>query len=294
MLPNSGFGNCEAKAGFYRRNVRLYSTQTKCVQLDTIERRSDIKIGRVVLYGSVMATNVRLLIVDDDPDIRSLLTKFFRKHSFLVTVAASGEEMAKVLECDRFDLVILDLMLPGEDGLSLCRRLQHSQRIPVIMLTAMGELTDRIVGLEVGADDYVAKPFDARELLARVKAVLRRAGTAPPPAEGPQYRPVWRFAGWRLDLARRELRAEADDILIPLTSGEFELLLAFVEHAQRVLTRDQLIDLARGASHDVYDRSIDLQVSRLRRKLELDARNPVLIRTVRNGGYMFTPAVERE
>ncbi|GGF48642.1 DNA-binding response regulator [Aliidongia dinghuensis] len=240
-----------------------------------------------------MTSSTRLLIVDDDPDILSLLTKFFRKHSFLVTVAASGVEMTAALERNTFDLVILDLMLPGEDGLTLCRRLQQSHRVPVIMLTAMSELTDRIVGLEVGADDYVAKPFDARELLARVKAVLRRAAAPVPPAESMATRPVWRFAGWRLDLARRELRSEQNDILIPLTSGEFELLLAFVEHAQRVLTRDQLLDLAHGSSHEAYDRSIDLQVSRLRRKLESDARSPSLIRTVRNGGYMFTPEVER-
>ena len=240
-----------------------------------------------------MISSVRLLIVDDDPDILSLLTKFFRKHSFLVSVAANGDEMIKAFEGETFDLVILDLMLPGEDGLSLCRRLQQTHHVPVIMLTAMSDLTDRIVGLEVGGDDYVAKPFDARELLARVKAVLRRAAAAPqaPSAQEPT-RPVLRFAGWRLDLARRELRSE-QDTLIPLTSGEFELLLAFAEHAQRVLTRDQLLDLAHGHGHEVYDRSIDLQVSRLRRKLEQDVKNPSLIRTVRNGGYMFTAEVQR-
>jgi two-component system, OmpR family, response regulator len=241
----------------------------------------------------MMTSNARLLIVDDDPDILSLLTKFFRKHSFFVSVAASGEEMLAVLDGDRFDLVILDLMLPGEDGLSLCRRLQQTHRVPVVMLTAMSELTDRIVGLEVGADDYLAKPFDARELLARVKAVLRRAAMVPgTPAAPETSRPVLRFAGWLLDVARRELRSEAGT-LIPLTSSEFELLLALVEHSQRVLSRDQLLDLAHGDAHDVYDRSIDLQVSRLRRKLEADVKNPSLIRTIRNGGYMFTAPVQR-
>jgi two-component system OmpR family response regulator len=239
-----------------------------------------------------MATNLRLLIVDDDPDILSLLTKFFRKHAYAVTVAADGEAMSAALAREEFDLVILDVMLPGEDGLSLCRRLQSTTRIPVIMLTAMSELTDRIVGLEVGADDYLTKPFDARELLARVKAVLRRAADrAPRPAREP-HRPILLFAGWRLDVARRELRSAADT-LIPLTSGEFDLLLAFVEHAQRMLTRDQLLDLAHGRTHEVYDRSIDLQVSRLRRKIEVDVKNPSLIRTVRNGGYLFTATVER-
>ena len=239
-----------------------------------------------------MASGTRLLIVDDDPDILSLLTKFFRKHSFIVSVAANGEEMVKALDGDAFDLVILDLMLPGEDGLSLCRRLQQNHRVPVIMLTAMSDLTDRIVGLEVGADDYVAKPFDARELLARVKAVLRRAAAAPPSSSQEATRPILRFAGWQLDVARRELRS-AEGTLIPLTGGEFELLLAFAEHPERVLTRDQLLDLAHGDSREVFDRSIDLQVSRLRRKLEQDVKDPSLIRTIRNGGYMFMAPVQR-
>ena len=234
-----------------------------------------------------------ILVVEDDRETRTLIAKYLRDNACNVTTAGDGREMARAMTDRRVDLLILDVMLPGEDGLSLCRRLQQTRRVPVIMLTAMNELTDRIVGLEVGADDYVAKPFDARELLARVKAVLRRAATAPPPqTQEPPTRPVWRFAGWRLDMARRELRSE-QDTLIPLTSGEFELLLAFVEHNQRVLTRDQLLDLAHGSSHEVYDRSIDLQVSRLRRKLEPDVKNPSLIRTVRNGGYMFTAPVER-
>jgi len=239
-----------------------------------------------------MGSNTRLLIVDDDPDILSLLTKFFRKHAFVVEVAANGEEMLAALERESFDLAILDVMLPGEDGLSLCRRVQQTRRLPIVMLTAMNDLTDRIVGLEIGADDYVAKPFDARELLARVKAVLRRASAAPAQTERPPTRSVWRFAGWRLDPARRELRSD-QDMLIPLTGGEFDLLLAFVEHSERVLSREQLLDLAHGSSHEAFDRSIDLQVSRLRRKLEADVRNPSIIRTVRNGGYMFAVRVER-
>jgi two-component system, OmpR family, response regulator len=232
-----------------------------------------------------------LLIVDDDEDILSLLTKFFRKHSHAVTVAADGAAMFAALQAHSIDLVILDLMLQGEDGLSLCRRLRATSHVPVIMLTAMADHTDRVVGLEVGADDYLTKPFDQRELLARVKAVLRRtAGSgAPTPAE---TRPALCFADWRLDVARRELRS-ADNTLVVLSGGEFDLLLAFAEHPRRVLTRDQLLDLSRGASHAAYDRSIDVQVSRLRYKLEADPRNPSLIRTVRNGGYVFVPKVTR-
>lgn len=233
-----------------------------------------------------------LLVVDDDKDILSLLTGFFQKHALPVTVAASGAAMFEALEAEKIDLVILDIMLQGEDGFSLCRRLRTASKVPVIMLTAMADHTDRVVGLEIGADDYLVKPFDARELLARVKAVLRRTTEAPTTPTSTEIRPVLTFAGWRLDVTRRELRS-ADNTLMILSGGEFDLLLAFAEHPQRVLTRDQLLDLAHGASHAAYDRSIDVQVSRLRRKLEFDTKNPSLIRTVRNGGYIFTPAVLR-
>jgi two-component system, OmpR family, response regulator len=235
-----------------------------------------------------MTSVPHLLIVDDDEDILSLLAKFFRKHSHTVTVAVNGAAMFAALEQHPINIVILDLMLQGEDGLSLCRRLRAMSPVPVIMLTAMADHTDRVVGLELGADDYLTKPFDQRELLARVKAVLRRtAVTLAMPAE---TRPALCFAEWRLDVARRELRS-ANDILVVLSGGEFDLLLAFAEHPQRVLTRDQLLDLSRGASHAAYDRSIDVQVSRLRYKLEADPKNPALIRTVRNGGYIFAAKV---
>jgi two-component system OmpR family response regulator len=232
-----------------------------------------------------------LLIVDDDEDILSLLTTFFRKHSHTVTVAGDGAAMLAALDEHSIDLVILDLMLRGEDGLSLCRRLRATSHVPIIMLTAMGDHTDRVVGLEVGADDYLTKPFDQRELLARVKAVLRRT-VGNGAAATTETRPALCFANWRLDVTRRELRSE-DNTLVVLSGGEFDLLLAFAEHSQRVLTRDQLLDLSRGAAHAAYDRSIDVQVSRLRYKLEPDPKNPSLIRTVRNGGYLFAPKVTR-
>jgi two-component system OmpR family response regulator len=238
-----------------------------------------------------MTSVPHLLIVDDDEDILSLLTTFFRKHSYTVTVAGDGAAMFRALDEHSIDLVILDLMLRGEDGLNLCRRLRATSPVPIIMLTAMADHTDRVVGLEVGADDYLTKPFDQRELLARVKAVLRRtAGNGA--IVSAETRPSLCFADWRLDVTRRELRS-ADNTLVVLSGGEFDLLLAFVEHSQRVLTRDQLLDLSRGAAHAAYDRSIDVQVSRLRYKLEADPKNPSLIRTVRNGGYLFSPKVTR-
>jgi two-component system OmpR family response regulator len=233
-----------------------------------------------------------ILVVDDDEDILSLLTGFFQKHGHPVTSATTGAAMFEALNAQMVDLVILDVMLQGEDGFSLCRRLRAVSKVPVIMLTAMADHTDRIVGLEIGADDYLVKPFDARELLARVRAVLRRTTEVPTAPTSTEIRPILTFAGWRLDVARRELRS-VDDRLTILSGGEFDLLLAFAEHPQRVLTRDQLLDLVRGISHAAYDRSIDVQVSRLRRKLELDSRRPSVIRTVRNGGYVFTPTVLR-
>jgi len=231
------------------------------------------------------------LIVDDDLEVLALLKKFFMQHGYAVETVAGGTELWAAMERHPADLIILDLMLPGENGLLLCQRLRQQYATPVIMLTAMGELSDRVVGLEMGADDYLSKPFDARELLARVRAVLRRAGEGRPVLGG-SARPLIRFAGWQLDVTRRELRSP-DEVMIPLSSGEFDLLLVFVEHPQRVLTREQLLNLARGHSHDAFDRSIDVQVSRLRRKLEFDTKRPAMIRTVRNGGYQFTASVSR-
>jgi len=230
-----------------------------------------------------------LFIVDDDEDILSLLARFFKSYGHDVSVARNGIEMFKVLENATVDLVILDLMMPGEDGLSLCRRLRANSTLPVIMLTAATTPMDRVVGLELGADDYISKPFDPRELLARVKAVLRRSEPGRV-SKGTPTRPLLLFDAWRLDVARRELRSE-QKILVPLSGREFDLLLAFAERPQQVMSREQLLDLAHGAAHDVFDRSIDTQVSRLRRKLEPDAKVPTIIRTVRSGGYIFTPDV---
>jgi two-component system, OmpR family, response regulator len=234
----------------------------------------------------------QLLLVDDDEDILSLLTNFFRKHGHVVHVAPDGEGMFAALEKHAIDLIILDVMLQHEDGFSLCRRLRTTSALPVIMLTAVADQTDRVVGLELGADDYLTKPFDQRELLARVKAVLRRSAATAAAHKPDETRPLLCFAGWRLDIVRRELRS-ADNALVLLSGSEFDLLLAFAEHPQRVLTREQLIDLARGSTHVAFDRSIDVQVSRLRYKLEQDPKNPALIRTIRNAGYMFLPEVTR-
>ena len=230
-----------------------------------------------------------ILMVDDDPGIRDVVSDFLGKHGYFVETAGDSREMEQVLEKGPVDLIVLDVMLPGEDGLAICRRLTTSNAPPIIMLSAMGEDTDRIVGLELGADDYLSKPCNPRELLARVRAVLRRAeqrGSQSGVGAGCE------FAGWRLDLVRRELRSP-DGVVVNLSSGEFSLLRAFVERPQRVLTRDQLLDFARGPDSDAFDRAIDVQISRLRRKLDDGASGQDLIRTIRNEGYMFTAKVRR-
>jgi two-component system OmpR family response regulator len=238
-----------------------------------------------------MRRSPHILIVDDDAEIRDLLARFLKKHEIRVDTAAEGRAMWKLMETAHFDLIVLDLMLPGEDGLSLCRRLRVETTIPVIMLTALGEETDRIVGLEMGADDYLAKPFNPRELLARIRAVLRRAGSAAAANDAAQGQ-ILVFDGWRLDLAKRELRT-ADGTLVALTAGELDLLAAFAERPKRVLNRDQLLDLTKGRAAAAFDRSIDVQLSRLRRKIEPDPKDPSLIKTIRGGGYIFTCDVVR-
>lgn len=229
-----------------------------------------------------------ILVVDDDPGIRDVISEFLTRHGFGVDTAADGREMERSMARKRPDLVVLDLMLPGEDGLAICRRLSRPDGPAVIMLSAMGEETDRIVGLELGADDYLAKPCNPRELLARIRAVLRRRRE--PRSVEESLGAACEFVGWRLDLVLHELRSP-QGVVVNLSSGEFSLLRAFVERPQRVLTRDQLLEYARGPQSDAFDRAIDVQISRLRRKLEDSGGSGELIRTVRSEGYIFTVKV---
>ncbi len=230
-----------------------------------------------------------ILVVDDDPDLRKLISDFLSGHGYRVASAEDVPAMRRSVEAQRPDLIILDAMMPGEDGLSAARRLAAERGPPVIMLSALGSDTDRIIGLEVGADDYLAKPCNPRELLARVRAVLRRrrADAVEPEATGK----VYEFAGWRLDVLRRDLR-DPTGIFIELSDAEFALLRSFAEHPQRVLSRDQLLDYAHGSEREVFDRAVDSQISRLRRKLN-ERADVELIRTVRNEGYMLVPKVSR-
>jgi two-component system OmpR family response regulator len=240
-----------------------------------------------------MSSTPHILIVDDHREIRELVSRALAKEGFRVSAAADGRAMRQVLADSRIDLILLDLMLPGEDGLSLCRSLRARSSIPIIMLTAKGDEVDRVIGLEMGADDYLPKPFGSRELVARIRAVLRRSQETGP-ASGPIERPKhYRFGPWRLDTDRRELVRD-DATVVPLSTGECDLLVVLVERPQRVLSREQLLDLARGRTATTLDRSIDTQVSRLRRKLEADPANPSMIKTVWGGGYMFTQAVSQE
>jgi len=231
-----------------------------------------------------------ILVIEDDPKTGDYLKKGLRESGYAVDLARTGTDGLHMALEHAYDLVVLDVMLPGEDGLQICRRLAGADGPAVIMLSAMGEETDRIVGLELGADDYLPKPCNPRELLARVRAVLRRRGE-PRPAEG-ELGAQCEFAGWRLDLVRRELRSP-DGVVVNLSGGEFSLLRSLVERPERVLTRDQLLDLARGPDSDAYDRAIDVQISRLRRKLDDGGAGGELIRTVRNEGYMFMSKVTR-
>lgn len=244
-----------------------------------------------------MNNPLHVLIVDDEPRIRAMLRRYLAGEGFKVSEAADGAGVRALLEQQTVDLVLLDLMMPGEDGLSIARTIRQRSNIPIIVLTGKGELIDRVAGLETGADDYITKPFELREVLARIRTVLRRASprsaaaaVPDPSAAAGAAAGVLVFEGWRLDLQRRELR-RPDDALVPLTAGEFELLCAFARHPNRVLNRDQLCDLVKGHGWAAYDRAIDTQVMRLRKKIEAFPASPSLIKTVRGSGYVFAAAV---
>jgi two-component system OmpR family response regulator len=240
-----------------------------------------------------MNTGPHILIVDDHREIRDLVSRALTRDGFRVTAVADGRAMRKALLASRIDLILLDLMLPGEDGLSLCRSLRAESKVPIIMLTAKGDEVDRVVGLEMGADDYVSKPFGSRELIARIRAVLRRSDETPAAARSGQSPKLYRFDRWTLDTGARELLRD-DGVTVPLSTGEYDLLIVLVERPRHVLSRDQLLDLARGRAANAFDRSIDTQVSRLRKKLERDPGDPKIIKTVWGGGYILTPAVENK
>jgi two-component system OmpR family response regulator len=239
-----------------------------------------------------MVGPAHILVVDDDREIRRLLAEYLEKNGLRVTAARDGKEMRRVLGRERVDLIVLDVMMPGDDGLKLCRELRADSPVPIIMLTARVEDVDRILGLELGADDYLPKPFNPRELLARIAAVLRRSAHTPRdplPSEVAGYR----FAGWRLDTTTRSL-TDADGAVVPLSGAEFRLLGVLLAHAGQVLSRTQLMDLTRGRDHDPFDRSMDVRVSRLRQILREDARAPRIIKTVYGEGYVIGVPVEAE
>lgn len=245
-------------------------------------------------YNKARMERTRILVVDDDPRLREMLRKYLEGEGFAVTLAPDGAAMRKALERPT-DLVLLDLVMPGEDGLTLAKEIRARSDLPIIILSGKGDTIDRVVGLELGADDYIAKPFHLRELLARIKTVLRRAGAgkeAPrPPAAGEGE--VFLFDGWRVDAARHEVRGP-DGNPVELTTSEFQLLLVFLRHPRRVLSRDQIMDLTKGQEWSPLDRSIDNQVRRLRRKIEARPDEPQFIKTVRGAGYLFASAVSRE
>jgi two-component system OmpR family response regulator len=239
-----------------------------------------------------METSDHVLVVDDDAEIRRLLGDYLRKNGYRATTVADGNAMWAALARGKVDLIVLDLMLPGQDGLSLCRKLRAESDTPVIMLTARGEETDRVVGLEMGADDYLAKPFSARELLARVKTVLRRYRALPMRLRADDASSI-RFSGWTLDVRARHL-VSADGLVTALSGAEYQLLRAFLSHPGQVLSRDQLMSFAKGRESEPFERTIDLRVSRLRQRLGDDGGEPRIIKTVRGQGYVLAASVTME
>lgn len=239
-----------------------------------------------------MSMSKQILIVDDDHEICELLSEFLKNYNFSVLIANDGEQMFAHLKNNTPDMIILDMMLPGDDGLTLCRKLREKWHIPILILSAVGEDTDRIVGLEVGADDYLSKPFNPRELLARIKAILRRSNHQPPSNVKPAGSFYYEFEHWKLSPDKHEF-FNTDNELVILSSGEFSLLLILVTHPQKVLTRDQIMEITKDRDASPFDRSIDMQVSRLRQKIESNPRSPRLIKTIRGGGYKFTARVTK-
>jgi two-component system OmpR family response regulator len=237
-----------------------------------------------------MESTSNILIVDDDHEIRSLLADYLGANGYHALAAQDGIAMEKTLDRERVDLIVLDLNMPGDDGLTLCRKLRNRSNIPVIMLTARSEPIDRILGLEMGADDYLPKPFEPRELLARIRSVLRRSHMATEHSRESSAQRQIGFAGWTLDLTARHL-VDPGGLIIMLSGAEFRLLQVFLEHPNRVLNRDQILNFTHGRDADPFDRSIDIQISRLRQKLNEDARSPQIIKTVRNGGYVLAVPV---
>ncbi len=232
-----------------------------------------------------------VLALDDDPSIRELVADYLSQNELRVTTVASGKELDAVLARETIDLIVLDLRLPGEDGMQIARRLRESSSIPILMLTGLADEADRVMGLELGADDYLTKPFSPRELLARIRALIRRARAQATVADAIARVRAYRFGGWELNIGLRRLKS-ADGRAVELTNGEFSLLTAFLAAPQRVLSRDQLLELSRLHNAEVYDRSIDVQILRLRRKIEPDPAHPTYIRTERGAGYVFASDVE--
>jgi two-component system OmpR family response regulator len=246
-----------------------------------------------ISYKTAMEKPDHILVVDDDEEIRDLLRQYLEKNGFKVSTAANGRAMRTVLAEGGVDLLVLDLMMPGEDGLTLCRQLNAAggNPVPILMLTARNDEADRILGLEMGADDYLTKPFASRELLARIRAILRRTRMIPAKLQVNEAEPTFCFGGWRLDTRARHL-FDANGALVFLSGAEYRLLRVFLEHPQRVLTRDQLLALTQGREAEVFDRSIDILVSRLRKRLREDPREPACLKTVRSEGYVFALDVE--
>lgn len=272
-------------SSFYRLYyIRLSTELVKLLILTTTS---------YIYKADKMTQTIRVLVVDDHVDIRTLLAEYLTKHGLKVFTADGGEMMRDLLKKHTFDLVVLDLMMPGEDGLTLCQQLRSTSNIPIIMLTAMGEETDRVLGIEIGADDYVTKPFSARELLARIKALVKRSQSMPYHGGNQPKTTLLRFSNWRLDRAKREL-VDNEERVVPLSTAEFRLLSVFLENPKHVLTRDQLTEMTKGHAAGVFDRSIDNQMSRLRKKIEKDPKSPEILKTVWGGGYVFTEEVNEQ